>query len=84
MLDPVDVLDQPHPGRLAYVSRIAIEELEVPGNGPDKAAIPLHEAIPCPGVAFGGHAQQHGRIEVRDSRTIGRRALDGRILKTLL
>jgi hypothetical protein len=84
MLDPVDVLDQPHPGRLEYVRRIALEEPEVPGDRPDEPAIPIDEALPRVWIAVGGPAHQPGRIEIRDTRTVRLRALEGRVSDSLL
>jgi hypothetical protein len=84
MLDPVDVLDQPHPGCLEYVRRIALEEPEVPGDRPDEPTIPIDEALPCPGVAVGRPAQQPGYIEIRDTSTVHISALVSRASESLL
>jgi hypothetical protein len=84
MLDPVDVLDQPHPGRLEYVRGIALNKLEVPGDRPDEPAIPIDEALPRVGVAVGGPVQQRGHIEIRDPGTVHHRALVGQAPESLL
>lgn len=39
MLDSVDVFDQPHPRCLENVRRVALDELEVPGDRPDKPTV---------------------------------------------
>jgi hypothetical protein len=51
--DPVDVLDQPHPRRLEDISRVAFDELEIPGDRPDEPTVSLDEAFPCPGITAG-------------------------------
>ena len=46
VLDPVDVLQQPEPGRLEYVGRIALPQLEVAGDGPDEPRILVEQPLP--------------------------------------
>lgn len=65
MLDPVYVLDEPHPGRLKHVRRVAFQELEVPGNRPDKAAVAVNEPLPGLWIAVDGPAHQPGHVEIR-------------------
>ena len=35
VLDPIDMLDQPHPCRLHHIGRIALRKLEPSGDRPD-------------------------------------------------
>jgi hypothetical protein len=76
MLDPVDVLDQAHPGRLEYVRRIALEEPEVPSDRPDEPTILIDETLPRVRIAVGCPAHQPGRIEIRDTRTVRVKTLE--------
>src|ERR1700733_7706767 len=66
VLDPVDVLDQPHPGRLENVRGVALNELEVPGDRPDEPTVLMDQALPCPRIAAGGPPQESDRVKVRD------------------
>jgi hypothetical protein len=54
VLDPVDMLDQPHPGRLEDIRRVALHELEVPGDRPDEPTVLVNQALPCLRIAAGG------------------------------
>jgi hypothetical protein len=77
VVDPVDVLDQPHPGRLEDVGRITLDEFEVPGDRPDEPTVPCNEVLPRLRVAFGGPAHKPGRIQIRDIGTGCLKASDG-------
>jgi hypothetical protein len=77
VLDPVDVLDQPHPGRLENVRRVTLDELEVPGDRPDEPTVLMDQALPSLRIAVGSPPHQSGRVEVRDVGADWRRAPDG-------
>ena len=66
VLDPVDVLNQPHPGRLKNIRRVALDELEVPGNRPDEPTVLMDQALPCLRIAAGGPPHESDHVEVRD------------------
>jgi hypothetical protein len=84
MFDPLDVLDQAHPGCLENVRRIALDEFEVPGDRPDEAAIAVNQALPGLRIAVGGPAHQPGRVEIRDVGAGCREACRGRPFDVLL
>ena len=65
MLDAVDVLEQPQPGRLGYVGSIALHELEIRGNGPDQPGELINEAFPRLVISVSGAAHQ-----LRDARCL--------------
>jgi hypothetical protein len=69
VLDPFDVHDQPHPGRLEDVRRVALDELEVPGNRPDEPTVLMNQVLPRLRIAVGGPPHQPGHIEIRDVGT---------------
>lgn len=64
VLDPIDVLDQPHPGCLEDVRRVTLHELKVPGDRPDKPTVLLDKALPCLRIAAGGPPYQTGHVDV--------------------
>jgi hypothetical protein len=77
VLDPVDVLDQPHPGRLEDVRRVALDELEVPSDRPDEPTVLMDQALPCLRIAAGGPSHQSGCVKVRDIGVGCHRVPDG-------
>jgi len=65
VLDAVNVLKQPQPGRLGHVRGIALPELEVRGNVPDQPGKLINEAFPRLVISVRGVAYQR-----RDTRSI--------------
>jgi hypothetical protein len=46
LLDPVDVLDESHPGCLNHIRGVAFTQLEPRGDGPDQLAVLIDDLIP--------------------------------------
>jgi hypothetical protein len=66
MLDAVDMLHQSHPRGLEDIRGIALDELEIPGNRPDKPTVLFDKPLPRGRIAISRPADQPGRIEVGD------------------
>ena len=50
ILDAVDVLEQAEPGGLGDIGSVAVEQLELGGNGPDEPGVLVNQALPGPPV----------------------------------
>src|SRR5215813_487979 len=62
VLDPVDVLEQSQPGRLGYVSGVAVGQLEFPGHRPDQPLELFDQSFPGPAVTGRCTADELGDI----------------------
>jgi hypothetical protein len=58
VIQPVDVLQQPQPGGLRHIGRVALDQLEVAGHRPDEPRVLIHQALPRPPVAVRGPPDQ--------------------------
>jgi len=84
VIDPVDVLDQPHPRGLEHVRRVTFDEFEVPRDRPDEPAVLVDEILPRRRIAVGRSVQQPGRIKGGGIRTGCRTGRRGRPVEILL
>ena len=71
ILDAVDVLEQPQPGRLGDISGIALRQPEFSRNGPDEPGVLIKQAFPRLPIPISGTSYQ-------PSDTRGIKALIGR------
>ena len=58
VLDAINVLKQAQPRRLGDIRRIALDQLEIPGNGPDKPRILVDQPLPRTPVPRRGAAHE--------------------------
>ncbi|MDQ1396362.1 MAG: hypothetical protein QOG64_1621, partial [Acidimicrobiaceae bacterium] len=72
VLQPMEMLGQPEPCRLADVGGIHVIEPERPGHRPDHAGEPIHQPVPRIAVAPGGRLHEAGRIlDSHEEKCIG-------------
>jgi hypothetical protein len=83
VLDPVDVLDEPHPRGLEDVRRVALDELEVPGDRPDEPPVLIDQALPCLRIAGGGPPHEPRYVKAGDIGADSHRIPDGSLVEML-
>lgn len=63
VLDSIDVLKKPEPGRLDHVGCVALGQFEVPRHRPDEPRVLVNQALPRPVIANGRAPHQVRDVE---------------------